>query len=113
MLEDPVKIQRLIQDCSDIVQNTTVNAPSLDFYKVLVQKIFQHYLTITTLSYGIQNNLSLLNVEERIRKQLSSVTITLTGDELRFISQVDLNLISDSDIFARNNRRRDDSQSNS
>lgn len=104
LLEDPAVIKQLVDDCQNIVENvTTVPVEDLQDTKNTIESIFKSYLTITTLSYGIQNNLSLRDVEERIRKSLPITTSEFNQDRLRFISQVNLNLIPDNDIFSRSN----------
>jgi hypothetical protein len=61
--------------------------------------------------------MSLRHVEDRIRELIPLVSIKYTEDRLRLISQVNLKLISDGDLFARNhperNREERDSNSNS
>jgi len=107
LLEDPVVIKQLVDDCEEIVRNATINPnPSIEFHSQLISNIYKHYLTITTLSYGIQNNMSLRDVEARIRKLISLVSATANQDRLRLISQVNLSMISDSDLFARSNTLR-------
>lgn len=115
LLEDPVKIKQLIDDCEMIVNNTTINpVENLEETKATLESIYKNYLTITTLSYGIQNNLSLWDVEDRIRKSLSITAVDLTEDRLRFVSQINLNMIPDNDICSRSNDlvrwRRDESE---
>lgn len=107
LLEDPVVIKQLVDDCEEIVRNATINPnPSIEFHSQLISNIYKHYLTITTLSYGIQNNMSLRDVEARIRELISLVSATANQDRLRLISQVNLSMISDSDLFARSNTLR-------
>lgn len=104
LLEDPLAIKKLVDDCESIVNQVTTNpVEDLQDTKNTIESIFKSYLTITTLSYGIQNNLSLRDVEERIRKSLPITTSEFNQDRLRFISQVNLNLIPDNDIFSRSN----------
>lgn len=104
LLEDPVIIKQLVTDCEYIVNEvTTHNDEDIEETKRLIKSILNNYLIITTLSYGIQNNLSLRNVEDRIRKSLSLTTADFSEERLRFISQINLSLIPDSDICSRSN----------
>lgn len=121
LLESPENIQKLVEDCVEIVTNET-SSPHEDvqYYKQLKTEILKNYIILTQLLYGIQNNMSLLNVENNIRESLPLATPPATESELRLISEINRNLISDVDIFSRSNniwreerwmRRRDEEES--
>lgn len=115
LLEDPVVIKQLIDDCEMIVNNATANpVENLEETKATLESIYKNYLTITTLSYGIQNNMSLRDVEDRIWKSLPITAVDFNQDRLRFVSQINLSMIPDNDICSRSNAivrwRRDESE---
>lgn len=102
LLEDPINIRNMVVDCQNIVNQTTINPiENTEELKAALKSILSSYHLITCLSYGIQNNLSLRDVEERIRKSLSLTTVDYDENRLRLISEVNMSMISDSDIFER------------
>jgi len=109
LLEDPEKILQLVEDCASIVENrTTIAEYSVKELTNSLQTIFYNYLTLASLLYGIKSDMSIRNVEKLISELLPLTTTTPSQTSLLTLSQINMSMISNSDIFARSHppRRR-------
>lgn len=102
------QIKELVTDVENIINIwSTTNRTDTEHDMLNVEamtSIVKDYIYLTTLHYGETNNMSLRNVEKRIRELLSIGPVRVYEGRLRFIREFNLNMIPKSDILWKSER---------